>query len=98
AEMGPQSLRAELIACSRDRSPTERLLSHQTGERTGSRPSAAEGGGAPAPALSPADRRSTSSTVALVTKVGSIVQWSRERDCGPWPKRIQAGSDAGWQR
>jgi hypothetical protein len=39
----------------------ERLQSQQTSERTGgSRPSAAEGGGAPAPALSTADHRSTS--------------------------------------
>src|SRR5262249_1106044 len=68
AEMGSRPLRADLIACSLDRASTERVQSQQTGERTGSRPSAAEGGGAPAPALSPADRRSTSSTVALIER------------------------------
>src|SRR6266567_8641058 len=36
------------------------MQSQQTGERTGSRPSAAGGGGAQAPALSPADHWSTS--------------------------------------
>src|ERR1700709_1924857 len=45
--MGCQSLRAELTSAPwRARSATERLQSQQTGERTGSRPSAAEGGGA----------------------------------------------------
>ena len=38
----------------------ERCKAQQTGERTGSRPSAAAGGGALAPALRPADHRSTS--------------------------------------
>jgi len=33
--------------------PAERMPSPKTGVQTGSRPSAAEGGGAPAPALSP---------------------------------------------
>jgi hypothetical protein len=47
------------------RSPTERLQSQQTGERMGSRPSAAGGGGAPAPALRPADHRPTSKTQLL---------------------------------
>src|ERR1700694_5514927 len=41
------------------------MQSQKTGERTGSRPSAAEGGGAPAPALRPADHRSTSKTQLL---------------------------------
>jgi len=35
------------------------MPSQKTGERTTSRPSAAEGGGAPAPALAPADHWST---------------------------------------
>ena len=51
------SLTAERIYCAR--SPTERMESQQTGERAGSRPSAAEGGGASAPALRPADHRAT---------------------------------------
>src|SRR5258705_13443009 len=52
------------------RSPIERLQSQQTGERMGSRPSAAGGGGAPAPALSPADHRSTSKTQLLPGEPG----------------------------
>ena len=45
--------------------PDRALACQQNGERTGSRPSAAAGGGAPAPALRPADHRATSNTVAL---------------------------------
>ena len=64
--MGCQPVRSELIERQLGaRSPTERLQSQQTGERMGSRPSAAGGGGAPAPALRPADHRSTSKTQLL---------------------------------
>src|SRR5258707_8181156 len=65
-KMGCQPVRSELIERQLGaRSPTERLQSQQTGERMGSRPSAAGGGGAPAPALTPADHRSTSKTQLL---------------------------------
>jgi hypothetical protein len=65
--MGSQSLLADLSEyVHRARPQTERLQSKQNGERTGSRPSAAAGGGAPAPALRPADRRATPNTVALI--------------------------------
>src|SRR5258708_39376597 len=65
-KMGCQPVRSELIERQLGaRSPTERLQSQQTGERMGSRPSAAGGGGASAPALRPADHRSTSKTQLL---------------------------------
>ena len=51
------------------------MPSPKTGVQTGSRPSAAEGGGAPAPALSPSDRRSTPDPVAL-TKEGEATKHS----------------------
>src|SRR5260370_1734378 len=41
------------------------MQDQRAGERMGSRPSAAGGGGAPAPALRPADHRSTSKTQLL---------------------------------
>ena len=64
--MGCQPVCIELIERQLGaRSPTERLQSQQTGERMGSRPSAAGGGGASAPALRPADHRSTSKTQLL---------------------------------
>jgi hypothetical protein len=47
------------------RNSSERLESQQTGERTGSRPPAAEGGGAKAPALRPADLQATSTQLLL---------------------------------
>ena len=57
--MGCQPVRSELIEHQLGaRHSAERLQSQQTGERMGSRPSAAGGGGAPAPALRPADHRS----------------------------------------
>ena len=62
--MGCQSLRSGLTSAGRARSSTERLQSPKTGERAGSRPQAAEGGGASAPALRPADHRVYFSTVA----------------------------------
>src|ERR687893_245441 len=46
------------------------MQSPKTGERTGSRPSAAEGGGATAPALRPTDHRSTSTTQLLCFRGG----------------------------
>ena len=64
--MGCQSVCSELIERKLGaRSPTERLQDQRAGERMGSRPSAAGGGGAPAPALRPADHRSTSKTQLL---------------------------------
>ena len=64
--MGCQSACSELIERKLGaRSPTERLQDQRAGERMGSRPSAAGGGGAPAPALRPADHRSTSKTQLL---------------------------------
>jgi hypothetical protein len=59
--MGSRPSRLDLTSASRSRSVPDRALAKpQTGERTGSRPSAAEGGGAQVPALRPADHRSTS--------------------------------------
>ena len=46
AEMGSHELRDGLTSARRARSSTERVQSQTTGERAGSRPSAAEGGGA----------------------------------------------------
>jgi len=64
--VGCQSVCSELIERKLGaRSPTERLQDQRAGERMGSRPSAAGGGGAPAPALRPADHRSTSKTQLL---------------------------------
>src|SRR3954468_14736572 len=57
--------RAERADSCRARSLTERMVDIETGERAGSRPSAAEGGGAPAPALRPADPRSSQSAQLL---------------------------------
>ena len=60
------------------------MQSQKTGERTGSRPSAAEGGGAPAPALRPADHRSTSTQLLpgdrLVATVASEKLASQKLD------------------
>jgi hypothetical protein len=57
--VGCQTVRGQLIERN-PRSVQDRAhASQKIGERTGSRPSAAEGGGAPAPALRPADQRST---------------------------------------
>ena len=55
--MEPHLPRGDLTSARHARSSTERLQSNQTGKRTGSRPQAAKGGGASAPALRPADRR-----------------------------------------
>jgi len=49
----------------RDPAKRRRLTSPGSGERTGSRPSAAAGGAAPAPALRLVGHRATSNTVAL---------------------------------
>src|SRR3954471_24885080 len=62
--------RAERADSCRARSVTERMVDIEPGERTGSRPSAAEGGGAPAPALRPADPRSSSSAQLLSPQKG----------------------------
>ncbi|WP_407193675.1 winged helix-turn-helix transcriptional regulator [Bradyrhizobium sp. STM 3566] len=54
--MGRRPVRSEQLRSA----SAERLHALKTGERTGSRPEAAGGGAAPAPALRPADRRATS--------------------------------------
>src|SRR3979409_2668918 len=55
------------------------MQSQQTGERTGSRPSAAEGGGAPAPALRPADHRAISTTQLLLGVPGFLATIADDR-------------------
>src|SRR3954468_19249935 len=79
--------RAERADSCRARSVTERMVDIETGERTGSRPSAAEGGGAPAPALRPADPRSSSSAQLLSPQAGRGEDLSPTRNEGrsrPW--------------
>src|ERR1700683_2557073 len=58
---------------------TERMQSQKIGERTGSRPSAAEGGGASAPALRPADHRSKSAQL--------LPAWTKNRENNPMQSR-----------
>src|SRR6185312_1199064 len=49
------------------------MQSPETGGRTGSRPSAAEGGGASAPALRPADHRSTRHSCFPVSMTSLVI-------------------------
>ena len=71
-EMGCQSLCGGLTSApSRARHSAERLQAQQTGERMGSRPSAAGGRWRAAPALRPADHRATSKIQLLVSGLDS---------------------------
>jgi hypothetical protein len=73
------------------RNSSERLESQQTGERTGSRPPAAEGGGAKAPALRPADLQATSTQLLLGEPLVATV-------IGAKPLELRANLAPAWTR
>src|SRR5579864_1615711 len=76
------------------------MPNRKTGERTGSRPSAAEGGGASAPALRPSDHRATSPQLLMLSRVMNNAKLGRKASRGYGLMSIQPslrGASATWQ-